>query len=194
MTHEKALLGGGDIPTIGLGTWRVGGNMHPDTSRDRETVAVIRAAIEMGYRHIDTAEMYGGGHAEELVGKAMRGFDRQELFITSKVLPAHLKYRDTLRACRASLERLGSDYLDLYLIHWPNPGIPLEETFRALNELVASGQVRRLGVSNFNLSRLRQAVELSETPLVTDQIPYSLGEREYAANGVLSIARKLVYW
>jgi diketogulonate reductase-like aldo/keto reductase len=189
MLHEKDLPGGGCIPTIGLGTWRMGGYMSPDTSRDRETVAVLKAAIEMGYRHIDTAEMYGGGHTEELVGQAMQGFVRQELFIASKVLPEHLHYQDTLQACYASLDRLGSDYLDLYLIHWPNPRVPLEETFRALNELVRRNRIRHLGVCNFNLGNLKQARELSETPLVTNQVPYSLYQREYDVNGVLSFCQ-----
>ena len=134
--------------------------------------------------------MYGGGHTEELLGRALQGVDRSQLFITSKVWHNHMQPDDLLDAAAASLERLGTDYLDLYLIHWPHESVPLEETFRAMNELVQRGQARRLGVSNFNLEQLRQARTLSETPLATNQVPYSLFHREYVENGVLDYCQQ----
>lgn len=186
----KNIADNGKIPVIGLGTWEVGGHRSPDYSQDDEIVAAFRAALELGYTHIDTAEMYGGGHTEELVGQAIRGVDRQDLFITSKVWPDNLYYQDVLDAADGSLSRLGIDYLDLYLIHWPSESVPLEETFRALNELGERGQVKRLGVSNFNLSQLKQARQLSQTRLVCNQVPYSLFHREYVKNGVLNYCQE----
>ncbi len=181
----KTLYNGDRIPVLGQGTWGLGGGMHADHSRDEQAREVIRTAIELGYTHIDTAEMYGGGHTEELVGQVIRDFRRQDLFLTSKVWQVTLRYQDTLKSLEGSLKRLGTDYLDLYLIHRPNRDIPLEETFRALNELVRQGKVRHLGVSNFNLEQLKRAQALSDTPLATNQVLYNLHNREYVKNGVL---------
>ena len=126
------------------------------------------------------------------LGRAIRelGVDRQTLFIASKVLPSHLRYDDVLKACDNSLKRLRMDYIDLYLIHWPQAGMKLEETFSALNKLVHAEKVRHLGVSNFNLKLLQQSRELCETPLVTNQVPYSLSERSYVRNGVLEYCQQ----
>ncbi|MFN8385578.1 MAG: aldo/keto reductase [Anaerolineales bacterium] len=112
-------------------------------------------------------EKYADGHSEELIGEAVRGSGkkREELFITSKVTPSHLKYDDVLKACEGSLRRLNMDYIDLYLIHWPGTGTKYEETFRALNKLVRDGRVKHLGVSNFDLKLLKRSQELSETPI-----------------------------
>src|SRR5581483_9529796 len=118
------------------------------------------------------------------------GIKRQSLFITTKVKPEHLKYEQVLRACEASLKRLGMEYIDLYLIHWPELGMNLAETFRALNTLVREGKVMHLGVSNFNLKLLKQAQSLSETPILTNQIPYSLSDRSYVKNGVLEYCQQ----
>ncbi len=186
----QSLPGGGRIPVIGLGTWKMGGGSSPDYSQDDKALRGLRAALDMGYTHIDTAEMYADGHTEELVGQALKDYNRSELFITSKVWSSNLAYGAVLGACQGSLERLQTDYLDLYLIHWPNGGIPLEDTFRALNELVHKGLVKHLGVSNFNLEQLGQARRLSETPLATNQVPYSLYNRRYADNGVLAACQE----
>lgn len=181
----RRLFDGSLIPVIGLGTWRMGGGMEPDLSQDELVLQALRTALNMGYTHIDTAEMYGGGHTEELIGQVICDFERSSLFITSKVWHTNLKYADVLKACERSLRRLGTDYLDLYLIHWPEASVPLVETFRGLNELIATGKVRYIGVSNFDLDLLIEAANLSETPLVTNQVPFSLSNRSYAQNGVL---------
>ena len=181
----ETLYNGERIPRLGLGTWRMGGGMSPNRSEDERVISVLRAAVELGYTHLDISEMYAGGHTEELVGQAIRPYDRSDLFIATKVWSSHLHYQDVLAACDRSLARLGLDYLDLYLIHWPNPDVPLEETFTALNELVAAGKVRHLGVCNFNLELLQKAQSQANTPIVTDQVPYSLRTRTYALNGVL---------
>ncbi len=176
------------LPKIGYGTWRIGGNSTARRAEDAHSLAALRSALELGYTHFDTAEMYAAGHAEELLGRGVResGLSRQTLFITTKVSPEHLRYEQVLHSCEASLRRLGLEYIDLYLIHWPSPGMKLPDAFRALNQLVREGKVRHLGVSNFNLNLLKQAQSLSETPLLTNQVPYSLSDRSYAGNGVLA--------
>lgn len=175
------------IPKIGFGTWGVAGGSSPKPSEDKRWVSVIRSALELGYTHFDTAEKYAEGHAETILGRAFKesGAQRGDLFITSKVWPDHLRYEDVLRSCAGSLRRLDTDYLDLYLIHWPGGSVPLRETFRALNQLVKEGKVRHVGVSNFDRPLLQRAQAESETPLLTNQVPYNLGDRSYAENGVL---------
>ena len=175
------------LPKIGFGTGRLGGTMWANRWRDSHWLAAVRSALEAGYSHLDTAEMYALGYSEELIRRAIRetGTQRESLFITSKVWPNHLSYKNVLRACEGSLRRLGTDYLDLYLIHWPNPFLPLSETFRALNQLVREGKVRHIGVSNFNLKRLKEAQALSASPLLTNQVPYSIHTRTYVRNGVI---------
>ena len=174
------------IQKIGFGTWRIGGASSPNYSQDERSLAALRSALELGYTHFDTAEMYGGGHSEELLGQAIcdSSLDRESLFITSKVTPSHLRYDDVLRACEGSLRRLRMDYIDLYLIHWPSDSIPLEETFSALNQLVAQGKVRHLGVSNFDLAQLKKSQALSATPIVTNQVPYNLFDRSCVKDGI----------
>jgi diketogulonate reductase-like aldo/keto reductase len=180
-------ISGLQVPKIGFGTWSIGGKSGSDPASDGKSLTALRSALELGYTHFDTAEMYASGHSEELLGQAVRasGIDRENLLITSKVSPVHLRYDEVLKACDRSLKRLGMDYLDLYLIHWPNPLIKLEESFRALNELVQKGKIKHVGVSNFKLKLLKRAQELCETPLLSDQVPYRLPDRSYVENGVL---------
>jgi diketogulonate reductase-like aldo/keto reductase len=176
------------IPKIGFGTWKIGGEGTANLADDAHALAALHSALELGYTHFDTAEYYAAGHAEELLGRAIReaGLPRENLFITSKVSPEHLAYAAVLHSFENSLRRLGMEYLDLYLIHWPMRGMQLSETFRALNELVRAGKVKHLGVSNFNLKLLTQAEAWSETPLLTNQVSYSLPDRTYVKNGVLA--------
>ena len=180
------------IPKLGFGTWKIGGGSYADPRLDSASLTALRSALESGYIHFDTAEMYGGGHAEELIAEAIRELNvkRENLFITSKVLPAHLKYEDVLKACENSLRRLRMEYIDLYLIHWPQAGMKLEDTFRALNKLVRDGKVRNLGVSNFSLRLLKESLAVSETPLISNQVPYSLSDRSYVHNGVLEYCQQ----
>ena len=188
----ETLPNGERIPKIGFGTWKIGGGSYPDPTLDSVSLAALRSALEIGYTHFDTAEMYASGHTEELLGRAIResNIKRESLFITSKVLPSHLKYDDVLRACENSLKRLKMEYIDLYLIHWPQAGMKLEDTFRALNKLVHDKKVRCVGVSNFNLKLLQQSREMCETPLATNQVPYSLSDRSYTKNGVLEYCQQ----
>src|SRR3954466_3623275 len=114
---------GEKIPVLGIGTYGMGGGMFRSRAADKKDIEAIQYALSLGMSHIDTAEMYAQGHAEELVSEAIKDFDRQKLFLTTKVQPAHLAYDDVISACKESLDRLQTDYIDLYLIHWPNPSI-----------------------------------------------------------------------
>ena len=180
------------LPKIGFGTWSIGGGSHPDPSLDSASLTALRSALEIGYTHFDTAEFYAAGHCEELVGRALRetSTDREGVFITTKVSPEHLGYDDVFKSCENSLRRLKMDYIDLYLIHWPGTGVKYEEAFRALNKLVRDGKVRHLGVSNFKLKLLKKSQELSETPILTNQVPYRLPDKAYAENGVLEYCQQ----
>lgn len=166
------------IAVIGLGTWGIGGGMSPDYSADRQAIEAIRCAVRLGMNHIDTAEIYGGGHSEELIGEAIKEFRRDGVFIASKVWHTNLRYDDVLRACERSLKRLQTNYIDLYYIHWPNPSIPLSETMRALEKLHDEGKIRYIGVSNFTVSLVEEAQSyLSHADIVANQVEYSLYER-----------------
>lgn len=180
------------LPKIGFGAWRIGGNSSSNPALDSKSLTALRSALAAGYTHFDTAESYAGGHSEELIGEAVRrsGKKREEIFITSKVTESHLRYDDVLTACKNSLRRLNMDYIDLYLIHWPGTGTKYEETFRALNKLVRDGKVKHLGVSNFDLKLLKQAQSLSETPIITNQVPFSISDRSYVKNGMLDYCQQ----
>ena len=170
----KKLKSGFEMSVFGLGTWYMGGGMTSDTTTDKKDIAGIKNAIDEGITLIDTAELYGAGHAEELVGEAIKDYDRSKLFIVSKVYSDNLRYDDVLNSCRQSLKRIGTDYLDLYLIHAPNPDIPLEETMKALDELKGKGLIREIGVSNFNIGRLKEAQNFTKNKIVVNQIHYNL--------------------
>jgi diketogulonate reductase-like aldo/keto reductase len=172
MTRRAFGWTGIEVPVIGQGTW------HIDGSRDRERRAVqaLRTGLDLGMAHIDTAEMYGSGRAEELVGEAIAG-RRDEVFLVSKVLPSNASYKGTIAACEQSLARLGTDWLDLYLLHWPGR-YPIAETMRALEDLVAAGKIRFLGVSNFDVDQVREAEQaLRRERLACNQVLYHLLER-----------------
>lgn len=181
----KTLKKGFSLPELGLGTWKIGGEREPDTSRDMEWVHGIEEAIRMGYTHIDTAEMYGVGHTEELIGEALRGFPRESLAIATKVFATNLAYDDVLESAQNSLVRLDLDYVDLYYIHAPNPDIPLKETMQAFDELIAQGRIKNIGVSNFTRELLEEAQSYTKNKIVANQVEYNLVTREqshYGAN------------
>lgn len=184
-TIPSKTLNGISIPTFGIGTWEMGGRLEADKDHDAETICSLQKSLEMGITHIDTAEAYGKGHAEVLVGKAIKGFNRSSLFLTSKVIPEHLKRSQLITAVENSLKRLQTDYLDLYLIHRPNPAIPLEESMAAMNELVDRGLVKQIGVSNFTPARLKEAQHYSRHKIVANQVHYNLLVREVERAGVL---------
>lgn len=164
------------ISAIGIGTAMIGGRYKPDYSHDSFYVKTIKQAIRLGLTHIDTAEIYGGGHTEELVGRAIKGFKRNELFITTKVWKNNLSYQDVIKSAEGSLDRMGISYIDLYLIHFPNPDIPLKETMRGMNDLIENGTAKFIGVSNFSLPLLKKAQKLSKNRISANQIKFNLIE------------------
>jgi 2,5-diketo-D-gluconate reductase B len=153
---------GVEIPAIGLGTWRLSGTA---------CTAIVAEALALGYRHLDTAEMYGN---EREVGEGVRasGVPREAVFVTTKVLPDHLEPKALLAAAEASLARLGLGYADLYLIHWPNPAVPLELTIDALCEVRRRGLARAIGVANFPSALVDRAAALATEPLAANQVEY----------------------
>lgn len=164
---------GVDLPAIGQGTWNM-----PESGADlKEAQRALRRGIELGMVHLDTAEMYGAGRVERLLGEAIRGLDRERLFIATKVLPTNASYAGTVTAADRSLARLECDYVDLYLLHWPGSH-PLEGTMRALERLVEQGKARFVGVSNFDSDEMIEAASyLRAVPLACNQVLYHLCER-----------------
>lgn len=163
------LHSGTEVPALGQGTWHMG----DDPARRDEERNALRAGVDLGMTLIDTAEMYGDGAAELLVGEAVKG-RRDEVFLVSKVLPSHADRYGTVEACRASLRRLGTDRIDLYLLHWRG-SVPLEETVEALESLVRDGSVGAWGVSNLDADDLDELPEGAVPE--TDQILYNLTRR-----------------
>ena len=143
---------GPEVPVIGQGTWFI------EQARHDDAVSSLHLGLDLGLTHIDTAEMYGDGAAEEVVADAIAG-RRDEVFLVSKVLPWNASRQGTIDACEESLGRLGTDRLDCYLIHWRGQH-PLEETFAALEDLQAAGKIRSYGVSNFDVDDLEEAYEI----------------------------------
>jgi len=164
---------GVELPRIGQGTWE-----FPEAGvRLREAKAALRRGIDLGMNHIDTAEMYGAGRVEEIVGDAIGDLKRPSVFLTTKVLPSNASFKKTIAACDRSLHRLRTDYIDLYLLHWPS-SVPIAETMSALEHLVEQGKVRFVGVSNFDVEELDEArSSLRRIPLVCNQVLYHLRER-----------------
>ncbi|MFC1609315.1 aldo/keto reductase [Myxococcota bacterium] len=159
-----------DVSIIGQGTWMM------ETDNRTAARTALRRGLDLGMLHIDTAEMYGAGAVEELVGEAIAG-RRQEVFLSSKVLPSNASYEGTLRACERSLRRLRTDWLDLYLLHWPGVH-PLSETFAAFERLVDDGKIRVFGVSNFDGTELDIAEQAAGPGrMVCNQVLYDIRER-----------------
>ncbi len=160
-----------------MGTWGMGGGMHANPSRDSEAVEALKLGLDLGMTHVDTAEMYGAGHSEEVVAKALEDW-RKPVFVASKVSPSHFAYDDLLRSARKSLDRLQRKQMDLYQLHWPNPRVPIVETMKAMEKLVQDGMVRHIGVSNFSVAQMKESrAALSREEIVSNQVEYSLVDR-----------------
>ncbi len=179
MPHVTLSDGRTTWPSLGLGTWRMGEAAH---SR-RAEIAAVRQALEMGYRLIDSAEMYGDGGAEEVVGEALVDalragvVTREELVVVSKVLPSNASRRGAVQACDRSRRRLGLDHIDLYLLHWQGPH-PLRDTLAAFEELQSTGAIVHWGVSNFDPGSMKRLIGLpGGERCAANQVYYSLGER-----------------
>lgn len=182
----KKLKNGFEMPVYGLGTWQMGGRNERDTNNDDEAdIRAIQDAIDVGVTHIDTAETYADGYTEELIGRAIKGYDRSKLLIVSKVSMDHLGYDDLIKSCKVSLDRLGTKYLDAYLCHRYNPNIPLKETMSAMETLLEEGLIKNIGVCNFNVSRLKEAQASTKYKIVCNQVHLNLKYRESEKKGVL---------
>lgn len=172
--HPAFLTASGKpVTRLGQGTWHLA--EHP--ARRSSEIAALQKGLELGMNLIDTAEMYGGGQSESLIGEAIRGADRASLYLVSKVYPHNAGRPSIFKSCEASLKRLGTDYLDLYLLHWRG-NVPLAETAECMEELVSRGLIRAWGVSNLDTADMR---ELASVPhgknCVTDQVLYHLASR-----------------
>jgi myo-inositol catabolism protein IolS len=167
---------------IGFGTAFRGG-INNDSPK------VIEAALDLGVSLIDTAEIYGDGLSEKIVGEVIKG-RRDEVVLVTKVSGEHLRYNEVLRSAERSLRRLDTDFIDLYLVHWPNRNVPLRETIRAMERLVTEGKVHYIGVSNFDVGQLKKAnEELSRCEVIANEVKYNLLERE-AEDEVLPFCQK----
>lgn len=180
---EYRKLGSSDLncSVVALGTWSTGGDFWGPVD-DNMSIDAIRAGLDAGINVIDTAPIYGRGHSEEVVGRAIEGRKRDEIILCTKVgIPFTQQFsRDSSAKAinieiEDSLRRLGTDYVDLYQVHWPDPNVPFEETFTALRKLCDAGKARYIGVSNFSIEQIEQAQKYC--PIVSVQPPYSLLER-----------------
>jgi diketogulonate reductase-like aldo/keto reductase len=166
------------VSVVGQGTWRMGESAR----RAKREIAALRLGIELGMTHIDTAEMYGDGGAERVVAQAIRS-RRDRVFVATKVLPEHASYEGTIAACERSLKRLGTDHVDLYLLHWWTGRHPIAETMRAMRTLVRRGLVRFVGVSNLDVPQMAEARRaLEDVPLACNQVLYHLRDRAIEAD------------
>ncbi|HEX2019560.1 MAG TPA: aldo/keto reductase [Aurantimonas sp.] len=174
--RTTALPDGTHVPVLGQGTWMMG----DDPARREAEIAALREGIDRGMTLVDTAEIYGNGRSEQLVAEAIAG-RRDEIFLVSKVAPGNASRQGTVRACEASLERLGTDRLDLYLLHWRG-SVPLSETVEALEGLKKAGKILRWGVSNFDVADMEELAEAGGEAVQTNQVLYNPAERgvEYA--------------
>ncbi|MFX0155746.1 MAG: aldo/keto reductase [Candidatus Hodarchaeota archaeon] len=177
---KKIKLGKTDeyIPILGQGTWGIKSFRNKDYyEKWKES---IRKGIELGITHIDTAEMYGRGSSEIIVGQVISEYDRDDLFITTKLFPMHTRYNTMKKAAYNSLKRLEIKQIDLYLIHWPSPLISIEKQMRVLEDLVNEGKVRYIGVSNFSVEQFKEAQKfLKDIELVNNQLNASITRQKH---------------
>lgn len=173
MDRAVKLKNGINVPAIGQGTWYLG----DDKGKRNSEIEALRAGIDIGMTLIDTAEMYGSGRSEELVGEAISGYDREKLFLVSKVLPSNADRENMLNSCKNSLKRMNTDYLDLYLYHWRGSA-PLRETVSCFEELVKEGLIKAWGVSNFDTDDMQELFKIKEGKnCVVNQVLYHTASR-----------------
>jgi myo-inositol catabolism protein IolS len=183
---NNVALGASDarVSSIGFGTWQAGDDTWGPDVNDNDCALALARGAELGVNLVDTAENYGRGHAEEVVGKAIRLAGRGKIFVATKVSEHHLHGEDVVKACLGSMRRLRVDFIDLYQIHWTDPydQVPLRETMRAMERLQRDGKIGQIGVSNFAVRDLAEARSaLSRTDIVSNQVQYNLLHREIEA-------------
>ncbi len=181
MRYEQLGRTGIRISKIGLGTWQFGASYWGWGRElgEEDAISIIREAVDLGINFIDTAEIYGWGRSERIVGRALRSIDREEVVIATKVFPYRVTVSGVLKALRNSLRRLNTGYVDLYQIHWPSPIFPLKGAMRALERELEEGRIRAIGVSNFSLKQMEEARSyLQRHDLASNQIEYNLLKRD----------------
>ena len=190
----KTLKNGFSLPVLGLGTWKMGGDReyNPDND-DARDIAALTMAMESGFTHIDTAESYAGGHAEKLIGQAIKGHNRNQLILASKVWPINMGRDNLVKSLEASLARLQTDYLDVYYLHETNFDIPFKETAAGLNDAYKRGLIKHIAVANFLPQTFDRMQSFLDMPIVANQVHYNLMFREPAAHGMLEHALKHDY-
>ncbi|WP_193379218.1 aldo/keto reductase [Sporolactobacillus vineae] len=172
LSRKVKFADGTEVPAIGQGTWHMG----DDPENHQDEVDTLRLGIRLGMTLIDTAELYGYGKSERVVGEAIRGL-RDQIFLVSKVMPSHAGGRNLVSACESSLKRLGTDHLDLYLLHWKG-GVPIEQTIDGMEKLKQSGKILRWGVSNFDTADMKNLIHRPDgAHCTTNQVLYHLGSR-----------------
>lgn len=195
----KTLKNWFSLPELWFGTWKMWGmysrDVHNDDIRDKNA---LRFAIENGFTAIDTAELYAGWYAEKLVWEVIQKYPREKLFISTKVIWVNASYTAIKNACKNSLQRLQTPYIDLYYIHWRDTQFDLREQMKAMNELVDQGLIRHIGVCNFNSQSLKLAQSFSKHQIVANQVHYNLIFREPERDGLVEYCQQndvmLVAW
>ena len=177
MEYKK--IGNITIPALGLGTWEIGGRFEPDKSLKRQWVETIKQAIEMGFTHIDTSEVYGNGLTEEIIGEAISSFDRKKLLITSKLWHTHLNYNGAIESLNGSLKRLKSDYVDFYLVHKPGTNMDIRHTMEAFEHMREQKLIKFIGLSNFSRQQFLEAQKhLKKSKIMALQNEYNVLSRD----------------
>jgi myo-inositol catabolism protein IolS len=192
MDHTRLGKKGPKISVIGLGAWQADNVSWGKEVNEKDSIEAIKRSLELGVNFVDTAELYGRGHSEEIVGRAIKGFNRDEIVVASKVSGKHLRYQDVMRACKGSLGRLGLKKIDVYQVHWPDPWeqVHMRHTIKAMEDLYKQGKIGAVGVSNFAVRDLKEARSLlSSTDIVSNQVRCNILQQEVKEE-VLHYCRK----
>lgn len=199
MVMNPETRSGKPVFPIGIGTWGFGGTWEPEYGKEKEAVDYIRYSLSKGQNHIDGAQVYGGGHTDEVIGQAIDGLNREDLFITDKVWETNVATGTVRPAVEEMLKKLGTDYLDGLYIHKPWDDFPWREAIPQINQLMSEGIVLRFGVSNFNLDQVKETIELSQHPVSLSQLHYNILKKQnvevetltfYKEHGIQLVAYK----
>ncbi len=190
MNIKLQTVSGKSLHPIGIGTWGFGGAWEADYDNDDEAIAAIRYSIKQGQNHIDSGQIYGAGHTDEVIGKAIAGVKREDLFITDKVWETHVGKGKVRIAVKEILKKLGTDYLDILYIHKPWDNFPWIEAVPQINDLIDKGVVRYFGVSNFKVEHMEEALKVSKHPIVANQLHYNILYKNEVTEEMITFCKK----